>query len=201
MVIITGRETLMDIKMLHLFKAFDKVLVLKDVSLTFTEGQVNCLMGASGIGKTTVINLLMGLISQDSGEVRGMEDKRIAVVFQEDRLIEHWDSVDNVKLVCSKQITKEMVEEELSRVGLRDYENKQVSTLSGGMRRRVAIVRALLASSNLVIMDEPFKGLDENLKKKVLKYVCEKTKGKTVIIVTHDKEEIELLGANRIVME
>jgi NitT/TauT family transport system ATP-binding protein len=191
----------MDIQMVNVSKTFDKNQVLKCVNLTFAEGKMTCLMGASGVGKTTVINLLMGLVRQDSGEIFGLENKRPTVVFQEDRLIEHWDSIDNVKLVCNKQTTKKMVEEAFLRVGLEDYRNKPVRKLSGGMRRRVAIVRALLAPGNLVMMDEPFKGLDENLKKNVMAYVCEITKGKTVIIVTHDKEEAKLMEANLVVME
>lgn len=191
----------MDIQLLHLSKCFDKKQVLNDVNLTFMEGYVNCLMGASGIGKTTILHLLMGLVKPDAGKILGMEDRRVAVIFQEDRLIEHWNAVENVRLVCDKQVTQKMIEEEFQKVGLEEYKEKPVRSLSGGMRRRVAIVRAMLAQSNLVIMDEPFKGLDESLKNTVIAYVRQKTAGKTVILVTHDKEEIPLLEGKLLLME
>lgn len=185
----------MDIELLHIVKRFDQKQVISDFSAIFREGQVNCLMGASGIGKTTIINILMGLLKQDSGEIHGMEGRRIATVFQEDRLIEHWDAIKNVRLVCDKSVARETIEQEFKKVGLEDYENKPVSKLSGGMRRRVAIVRAMLAQSDLIIMDEPFKGMNEELKSMVIDYVKQKTLGKTVIIVTHDKEEAESFKA------
>jgi len=185
----------MDISLHHVSKQFGENQVIKDFNTIFTEGQMNCIMGASGSGKTTLINILMGLIKQDCGEINGLQGKRIAVVFQEDRLIEHWDAIKNVRLVCDKSITAWNVEQEFVKVGLEEYLNKPVLDLSGGMRRRVAIVRAMLAKSDLVIMDEPFKGLDEALKRKVIEYVKQKMQGKTVLVVTHEKEEVQLLEA------
>lgn len=185
----------MDIKLHHINKQFDNKPVLKNLSLTFCEGCISCLMGSSGIGKTTLINLIMGLEEPDSGEITGLEDKVISPVFQEDRLVEHWDAINNIKLVCSKDVTNKIIEEELSKVGLHEDRNKPVITLSGGMRRRVALLRALLFNGNLLILDEPFKGLDEELKNRVIEYVKEKSKGKTVIVVTHDLKEAELLEA------
>jgi len=138
----------------------------------------------------------MGLIKPDAGQIIGLEGIKIASVFQEDRLIEHWDAIQNVKLVCEKSITVEQIEEEFRKVRLDDYKNKPVLYLSGGMRRRVAIIRAILAPSQLLILDEPFKGLDEELKNSVIRFLVEKTKGKTVIVVTHEKDEVEALGGN-----
>ncbi|MBE5968092.1 MAG: ABC transporter ATP-binding protein [Lachnospiraceae bacterium] len=190
----------MDIEFIRIVKQYQQNIVLNEVSLSFREGCINCLMGPSGIGKTTLINLLMGLDLPDSGEIRGIRDKRIAVVFQEDRLIEHWDAIENVKLICDRTVSGEQVEQEFCKVDLTEYRNKPVRELSGGMRRRVAIVRAMLFPCDLVIMDEPFKGLDMELKQKLIAYVKEKTKGKTVIIVTHDKEEVRLLQANLVLL-
>lgn len=186
----------MEIQLIRLSKQFDQKQIFCDLNATFLEGRINCLMGASGVGKTTIINILMGLIKPDSGEVRGIQGKKIAVVFQEDRLIEHWDAVRNVRLVCDKSISVDRVEHEFLAVGLDDYKDKLVKNFSGGMRRRVAIVRAMVAKSDMIILDEPFKGLDETLKKQVMEYVKQRSKGKTVIIVTHDKEEVLLLDAN-----
>lgn len=188
----------MNIEIINLSKKFGDVPVLKDLSLTFEEGGRNCIMGASGTGKTTLMNILMGIIDTDSGEISGIQGKRIAAVFQEDRLIEHWDAIKNIKLVCDATISDRMIEEAFHEVDLSDYKNKPVIALSGGMKRRVAIVRAVLAKSDLLIMDEPFKGLDYDLKIKVIEYVKQKTKGKTIIIVTHESEEVEMLQAKLI---
>lgn len=184
----------MDIRLINIVKQFGDKVILDNCNITFKKHKIHCIMGPSGIGKTTLINILMGLIKPDSGEIHGMEKRLIAAVFQEDRLIEHWDAIRNVKLVCKKNITDDLIAQEFKAVGLEDYRGKPVSKLSGGMRRRVAIVRGIMAESDIVIMDEPFKGLDKTLKRQVLEYVKNRTRNKTVIIVTHNQEEVDLLG-------
>ena len=190
------QEVTMDIKLININKSFKGQQVLRNVNMTFPKGRITCIMGASGTGKTTLANILMGLQEADSGEIHGLQDKKISAVFQEDRLIEHWDAIKNILLVCQAEVTKEMVDEELKNIGMAEYEGKAVKALSGGMRRRVALVRATLSDYDVLIMDEPFKGLDEALKKLVINYIKKKTKDKTVIIITHDKEEVALLDAN-----
>lgn len=185
----------MDIKFTQVSKSFQDKPVLKDLNLTFPEGRMTCLMGPSGSGKTTIINCILGLGRPDSGEITGTEDKLVAAVFQEDRLIEHWDAIKNIKLVCDKTVTAEQVLDELKEVGLEEALKKPVREYSGGMRRRVAIVRAMLAKSELIILDEPFQGLDDRIKEQVIDYIKRKTLGKTVILVTHDREDAERLGA------
>lgn len=184
----------MSIKMKNICKSFNGQQVLSDVSMSFSEGKITCIMGASGVGKTTLINILMGLWEADSGEITGINNKKISAVFQEDRLIEHWDAIKNILLVCSGNVTNEIVKKHLEDIGLVDYEGKPVRALSGGMRRRVAIVRAILSEYDILFMDEPFKGLDEKLKNQVVNYVRENTKGKTLIVITHDRDEVAMLG-------
>lgn len=184
----------MSIKMKNICKSFNGQQVLSDVSMSFSEGKITCIMGASGVGKTTLINILMGLWEADSGEITGINNKKISAVFQEDRLIEHWDAIKNILLVCSGNVTDEIVKKHLEDIGLVDYEGKSVRALSGGMRRRVAIVRAILSEYDILFMDEPFKGLDEKLKNQVVNYVRENTKGKTLIVITHDRDEVAMLG-------
>lgn len=191
----------MDIQLIGVSKSFNQKPVLNNLTLTFREGRRNCLMGPSGIGKTTVTNLILGLIRPDAGTIKGCEGKGFAAVFQEDRLIEHWDAVDNIKLVCDKSVTGSQINNELRAVGLSNVDGKAVRDFSGGMRRRVTIVRALMAKSEILILDEPLKGLDEELKNQIIDYIKEKTKGKTVIIVTHDKEELLIFDANLVSME
>ncbi len=195
----------MNIEFRAVSKRFGDNKVLDHINISLPEGQPSCLMGPSGSGKTTIINILMGLLPIDSGEVIGLKNRRIAGVFQEDRLIEHWDAIKNISLVCDKSVTKEQIKGELQQVGLEEeldrYQDKPVSLFSGGMRRRVAIVRAVLAQSEFVILDEPFKGLDDALKQQVIDYVKQKTAGKTVLLVTHDKEEARQLGGKLILLQ
>ncbi len=185
----------MDIELKAVTKQFGTKTVLKDLNMIFSEGRINCLMGASGSGKTTIVNLLTELILPDRGEITGLKDKSCSVVFQEDRLIEHWNAVKNIRLVCGRDITAEQVLEELSRLSITEDREKPVRAYSGGMRRRVAIIRAMLAKGNLVILDEPFRGLDTDLKKSTITYIKEMTAEKTVIVVTHDIEDVKLLEA------
>ena len=191
----------MDIKVNSICKSFNGKQVLSNVNMTFSKGVITCIMGASGVGKTTLLNILMGLLKPDYGEIKGLHGKRISAVFQEDRLIEHWDAIKNITLVCKRDMTKEKVIRHLTDIGLTDYEGKPVRALSGGMRRRVAIIRALLSEYDVLFMDEPFKGLDEELKKQVISYVMKNTKGKTIIIITHDKKEVNMLQAELITMK
>jgi NitT/TauT family transport system ATP-binding protein len=185
----------MPIQLVNISKQFNNRMLFDKLNIEIKEQQITCIMGPSGAGKTTLLHIIMGLMKADSGKVKGLEGKKLTAVFQEDRLCENMDAIKNVQLVCDKRVEAGQVIREFEKVDLTDYENKPVTELSGGMRRRVVIVRALMPESDLVIMDEPFKGLDEELKSKVIQYVIQKTKGKTVIIVTHDKEEADELSA------
>lgn len=191
----------MNIILKNITKQFDNTLVLEQFNLELSKGRITCLMGPSGSGKTTLLSILMGLVKADSGTVYGLEGKKLAAVFQEDRLCEGISVLQNVKMVCSRKIKDSRIIEELQEVGLKGIESKKVSELSGGMKRRVAIVRAVMADSDLVIMDEPFKGLDETLKRQIIEYVKHKTAGKTVIIVTHERAEAKELSADITVLD
>ncbi len=190
----------MDIKLTQIYKSYKGVPILEDVNILFEEGETTCIMGPSGIGKTTLIRILTGLTKADRGIIQGMDGRKVAVVFQEDALIDHWDALRNVELVCEPSITKEMIEDEFFKLGLRNYKNKAVSQLSGGMRRRVAILRALMADSDFIVMDEPFSALDEDSKIRVIEYIKKKTKEKTLVVVTHDKEDVQRLGGNMVLL-
>ncbi len=187
----------MDIIVQDLSKSFNKKMVLKNFSTVIGANKRTCVMGPSGSGKTTLLNILMGLTAPDSGTVQGVPQKKSAV-FQEERLCESFSAIANVRLVCSNDVSTEKIKEHLDRIGLKDSKCKPVIELSGGMRRRVSIVRAILAESEIIFMDEPFKGLDEETKKNVIKYVLDNTVNKTLLMVTHDPEEIETMQAELI---
>lgn len=179
-------------------KSYGNTVVFENLNLKIKHYQITVIMGASGVGKTTLLNILLGLEEPDTGKVEGLEEKKVVAVFQENRLVESLDSIRNVQVVCKKDFSRNELLEEFKQVGLEDTENKPVSELSGGMKRRVAIVRAVFVDADIIVMDEPFKGLDVGLKSKVIKYIKDKTKGKTVIIVTHNLDEVLELGAEKV---
>ncbi|MDD4725840.1 MAG: ABC transporter ATP-binding protein [Tissierellia bacterium] len=186
----------MSIILKDITKSFDDLDVLKNFNGTIEDNEFNFIMGESGIGKTTLINILMGLEKPDFGEIVGMDDMNLSVVFQENRLLEDFDAITNLKLVANKDTKDKEIVSLLRDLGLGDSLNKKVSQFSGGMKRRLAIGRALIHKADIYIMDEPFKGLDKNLYLKTIKYVKEKLEGKTVIIITHREEEYEIFGGN-----
>lgn len=174
-------------------KAFGDKQILSDLSLCIEEGITTCIMGPSGCGKTTLLRIISGLETADEGEIIS-DAKRLSFVFQEDRLSENYTAVSNIKFVVGKSVPRKTIIEMLTEFGLEDSMNKPVRELSGGMKRRVAIARALCAPYDLLMMDEPLRGLDEKLKQSVMNTIKQKTKGKTVILVTHDTSEAEFLG-------
>ena len=186
----------MSIILKDITKSFDDLDVLKNFNGTIEDNEFNFIMGESGIGKTTLINILMGLEKPDFGEIVGMDDMNLSVVFQENRLLEDFDAITNLKLVANKDTKDKEIVGLLKDLGLGDSTNKKVSQFSGGMKRRLAIGRALIHKADIYVMDEPFKGLDKNLYLKTIKYVKERLEGKTVIIITHREEEYEIFGGN-----
>lgn len=146
-------------------------------------------MGASGVGKTTLIKIIMGLEQADEGKIIGINDKKISAVFQEDSLCENLSVLLNLKLVC-ENISDSEIEKYLELLELKDCLHKRIKELSGGMKRRVAILRALLYDFDLLIMDEPFKGLDKETKSKVMDFVISNLENKSVIIITHDIDDM-----------
>ena len=182
------------IKVLNINKTFGENVVLKNFTHEFAEGKVTAVLGRSGCGKSTLLNILMGLISCDEGQVIRPEECRISAVFQENRLCENLTPSANIRLVTGKRFSKADIAAELSRIGLDGCENKPVRELSGGMKRRTALLRALLAEYDVLFLDEPFKGLDADTKRIVMSYCKEKIAGKTVIFVTHDMDECEYLA-------
>ena len=174
-------------------KSYGEKEVLKDLSLEFAAGDITCIEGPSGCGKTTLLRILSGLEEADSGMVC-RDTENLAFVFQEDRLSENFSALRNVLMVTGKKLSEEELRAHFREVGLSDAVKKPVRELSGGMKRRVAIVRAVAFGADILFMDEPFKGLDSSLKITVMDYVKRHTAGKTVIFVTHDAAEAAYMG-------
>lgn len=178
------------IELKNVSKSYGENRVLSDISLYVGDSDRLCIMGRSGIGKTTLLRLLTRLEKQDDGEIKN-DFRNISVVFQEDRLCEELSALTNVTLV-SKDKTR--ARKLLSSLGLADSIERCVCELSGGMKRRVAIARALACDFDLLLLDEPFRGLDESTKKKVCAVLNEHTKGKALVLITHEREDAELLN-------
>lgn len=188
------------LKAVNIRKKFGDLTVLEDFSHDFAEGKVTAVLGRSGCGKSTLLNILMGLMNPDSGEVIRSEDCRISAVFQENRLCENLTAGANIRLVTGKRLSPRELSEQFKAVGLEGCENKPARELSGGMKRRVALLRALLAEYDVLFLDEPFKGLDGDTKHTVMEYCKARTAGKTVIFVTHDEQECRFLADDMITL-
>jgi len=184
----------------NLYKSFDGTVVLNDFSYKFDRG-VYVLSEPSGAGKTTLLRILCGLEVADSGTVSKSPQAKTVMMFQEDRLLENLSVRANIMLAIQarsqeqKQNARERITEALCAVGLEGTENKPIFELSGGQKRRVALLRTLFANADILLFDEPLKGLDEALKQQVIGFVKPFIESKIVIWVTHTPEEVKLLGS------
>ena len=185
----------MAIQLCEVSKSFDGKPVLVNLSHSFPDGGISCVLGPSGCGKTTLLRILMGLLEPDFGRILGLPG-RCSAVFQEDRLIEHVSALANVRIALKRDFPAGRIAEALSAVGLADAMAQPVRELSGGMKRRVAIVRALLSDAPLLLMDEPFRGLDRATRERVIRFSRPLMAGRTAIVVTHDPEEPAMLGGS-----
>ncbi|MCL2399409.1 MAG: ATP-binding cassette domain-containing protein [Defluviitaleaceae bacterium] len=191
------------IELTNICKRYGDKQILDNICMTFNEG-ITCIMGPSGRGKTTLAYIIGGLIKSDSGYITGLEGKRTSFVFQEDRLLDWETAIGNVLFVTkSIRQNQEKADHLLMQAGLSESMYKKAAELSGGMKRRVCLCRALIADYELLILDEPFKGLDSGIKPLIMTMVKEhslRSEGKTVICITHDLTEAEFLGGKLVTM-
>lgn len=181
----------------HLCKSFGGKAVLEDVSLTLPHGEIACLMAPSGRGKTTLLRCIAGLEQPDGGEILDLPE-RIAYVFQEDRLCEGFSAADNVRLVTGNALTEEDICRHLTELDLGESLHLRAGELSGGMRRRVAICRAVCYGGGLLLLDEPFKGLDDAARQRTADYILRHRGNAAILCVTHDRSDARALGAESI---
>ena len=175
----------MEVQVHKLCKSYGGETVLRDVSFTAGPG-VTCLMAPSGAGKTTLLRILLGLETADSGTMRIPADCRWAAAFQEDRLLEQLDAMGNLRFVLGKDFREAAAAALLAELGLGDVGGKPVRDFSGGMKRRLALARALLAPFDLLALDEPFTGLDGDNRDRAWRCVLDRTAGRTVLLVSHE---------------
>ena len=174
-------------------KAYGENQVFSDITMEFKDGGNYCLMGPSGFGKTTLLHIIMGLIKPDSGAVSGMAGRMTAPVFQEERLCENLSAGANIRMASRKKLQPQIISETLDSLLLPGILHQPVRELSGGMKRRVSIARALLCDGDIFIFDEPFRELDEKTKRCVMDSVARARGNKTLLWVTHNPSEAEYM--------
>lgn len=182
------------LKLTNINKTF-KNQILKDFSLKIKNGEKVAITGPSGIGKTTLTNIILGFVEIDSGQITN-EFENTKVVFQENRLIEELSSLDNLKLVSEKD--DNTLKNFLIEFGIEDA-NKPVANLSGGMKRRVSILRALLEEGDFLILDEPIQGLDPENRDLVIGKILENYKDKGILLITHNIKDIKDFKIDRVI--
>ena len=175
-------------------KSYGGEAVLDKINLHIDTGERIVFTGVSGRGKTTLLRIMMGLIKPDSGKVTDAPH-RISAVFQEDRLPGDFTPYACIKMTAPKGTSRETVMQHLRELRLAEQADKPVSQLSGGQRRRVSIIQAMLSASEAVYLDEPFTGLDAETKKLVCGYVNKNAGGRTLVIVSHDETDASVFGA------
>ena len=177
----------MNLEVKNLSKAYGDHVVLDGFSHTFPEGRVTAIEGRSGCGKTTLLRLIAALERPDAGTIAGVPEGGIGMVFQEDRLPPQLTAADCLRSVLRNAPERDgRIGEALAALGLDGDLGKPVREFSGGMRRRVALARALLFPSKLVLLDEPFKGLDADTRHAAIRFARPLLAGRTVLLVTHD---------------
>lgn len=174
----------------HVSFAYRDVPVLHNVSLSLPARGTMCLCAPSGGGKTTLLRLIAGLETPHSGTVSN-HARRTTVVFQENRLFPWLTAAQNVALACPHSNPQPFLES----VGLATSDNSYPAQLSGGMQRRVALARALAFGGDLLLLDEPFNGLDAELRDRCAAAIRRRFSEACIVLITHDKSDAERLGA------
>jgi len=185
------------LSLVNVNKCFSELEVLRDITLHLREREIICILGPSGCGKSTILRIIAGLENVNKGEIL-REYSNLSYVFQEDRLLK-WRTVEeNIRIVRDEQ-DEAMIKELIKSMELDGFEKAYPKTLSGGMRQRVSIARAFYYGGDLMLMDEPLKSLDYDLKYSLIDNLIDtwENASNSIVYITHDVDEAVLLG-NRI---
>lgn len=196
------------IEVSNISKSFGDEVLLKDFSLDLSEGEIVAVMGPSGIGKSTLLNIIGGLDKDYGGTIT--YDKRVfegidvpfPFVFQESISLLPWKNVEDNVRIAGKKLTMEEIHDALKSVGLYEHRKKKPSELSGGMKQRVSLARALVCRSRVMLLDEPFASLDPDMRSRLQELVRDlsRSKGIAMLLVTHDRSEAEAMADRIIIM-
>ena len=180
----------------NLSKSFDTKLIYNNFSFNFPEKGVFTLSGESGCGKTTLLRIIAGLDLDYTGEVIGGGKNNVSFAFQEYRLFPHLNAIDNVVFSISDRKDEAVYNKSKNMLLSLGFSTDDLllypSEMSGGMKQRVSIARALAYDADLILMDEPFKGLDAQTRQSAIRTVLESIRGKTAILISHDPYELSL---------
>ena len=185
---------------------FGNLSVLNNINLQIKNRSITVVLGPSGCGKTTILNLITSMVKAQQGEIKGIKDKKFSYLFQEPRLLPWLTVKGNLKFVLGEIESKEKKERLCSRflemTDLSEYSEWYPGKLSGGMKQRVAIARAFAHPSDIILMDEPFQGLDLKLKLSLIQQFNSlwREDKRTVILVTHDFHEAIMLADHIVVL-
>ncbi len=180
----------MHIELHNVCKSYQNRAVLHNVCWTISENTCWRLSGASGKGKTTLLRLLMQLETPDSGTIAGLAGIGISCCFQEQRLCPWLSATENIRIVCSNTISDATISHALSALLPPQAHTQPTATLSGGMQRKVALIRALLPESDIIVLDEPFSGLDEESIAHALQLIHDMRRNRALIFVSHEEYPI-----------
>lgn len=184
----------------NLSKTYGSNIIYDKFNIEFEAEKINCILGRSGCGKSTLLNLIVGALKPDNEDFKPIERNKISYIFQEDRLIEWITLEENMKLIGKRYYDKNSLDNVINKyldlVGIKEYRKKYPQKLSGGIRQRGNIARALIKPSKYIIMDEPFKSIDVKIKYETMKKIKHiiKEESKTAIFVTHDIDEALFLA-------
>jgi NitT/TauT family transport system ATP-binding protein len=196
----------MSLEIKNLYKSFGQVTLFSDFSVELPENTITCILGPSGCGKTTLLNLIGGIIKPDQGEMSGFSEKKISYIFQDPRLLPWKTAAENIDFVLDKNMPPDernrYISNMINLVELNGFGGYYPHALSGGMRQRVSIARAFAFSSDIILMDEPFKGLDVKLKANLIRTITSiwLRDKRTVVFVTHDVDEALQMGNTVLVL-
>lgn len=182
------------LEFIHVDYSYGEKRIFENLNLSFPDNSVTAIMGRSGSGKTTLLKLAAGIRKQDAGIIRS--DGIISYSFQEPRLIPSLTVLDNLRIVLKKSAdSEEKVREMLEKLGIGQSAETYPEQLSGGMAKRAGLARALIYKSDILLIDEPFGELDEHSRDLAATAIRENSDGKTVLVVVHEKEHADMIGA------
>ena len=189
------------LKIENLTKKFGSLSIIEDLNLEINKNEIVAIIGPSGCGKSTLLNIISGLIRKFEGKIHTSKPT-IGYVFQEDRLLPWLNVFENVKVVNDNSKDEDVLKI-IEEVGLKNFENAYPNTLSGGMRQRCAIARGFNYDCDLLLMDEPFKSLDYNLRIEMLSTLINlwKTSKKSILFITHEIDEAITVASRIIVLK
>lgn len=189
----------MDLTLTDVSKRYGENTVLSHFSCTFRKGGHYAIMAPSGRGKTTLLRLILGLEMPDSGTITGVP-KKFSAVFQENRLFPNLTLGGNLRMALGRAVSDSKILSLLAELGLEGWENTPVCQLSGGMARRVALARGILADPELLVLDEPFTGLDSETADRCAAALVSHCPDATIVLVTHQEADAQRIFAEQILL-